>query len=150
MIPVISQLFGNIIKLSKFLIAIFILSFILIVSPEHINAASATEDIFPFSPGEKLTFKLKWGAIPAGDVVLEVLPMESKNKIDAYHFVMTVKSTPFIDVFYKVRQRVDSYVDLEMTHALRYEKKQKEGKEQVKKRPTCHNDKALPDRTHGK
>ncbi len=128
MILAISQPFGNIIKLSKFLIAIFILSTILIVSPEHINAAAATEGTFPFSPGEKLTFKLHWGIIPAGDVVLEVLPIETKNGIDSYHFSMTVKSTPFIDIFYKVRERIDSYVDLDMTHSLLYTKKQHEGR----------------------
>jgi hypothetical protein len=86
------------------------------------------EDTFPFSPGEKLTFKLNWGIIPAGDVVLEVLPIETKNGIDSYHFSMTVKSTPFIDIFYKVRERIDSYVDLNMTHSLLYTKKQHEGR----------------------
>ena len=128
MIPPRSHSFGNIIKLSKFLIAIFILSFILIVSPAHINAVSSTEDNLPFSPGEKLTFELKWGIIPAGDVVLEVLPIETMDGIESYHFSMTVKSTPFIDVFYKVRERVDSYVDLDMTHSLFYTKKQHEGR----------------------
>jgi hypothetical protein len=128
MIPVIFQLTRNIIILSKFLIAIFILSFILIVSPDHIDADPATEDILPFAPGEKLTFKLSWGMIPAGDVVLEVLPIETKNGINSYHFAMTVKSTPFIDVFYKVRDRIDSYVDLDMTHSLLYTKNQHQGR----------------------
>ena len=128
MILAISQPFGNIIKLSTFLIAIFILSTILIVSSEHIDAAAATEDTFPFSQGEKLTFKLNWGIIPAGDVVLEVLPIETKNGIDSYHFSMTIKSTPFIDVFYKVRDRIDSYVDLDMTHSLLYTKNQHQGR----------------------
>ena len=127
MITAISQHFGNIIKLSKFLIAVFILSFILIVSPGNIDADLATEDNFPFSPGEKLTFKLKWEMIPAGEAVLEVLPIETRNGTNSYHFVMTAKTTPFIDVFYKVRDRIDSYVDLDMTHSLLYTKNQKEG-----------------------
>lgn len=128
MIFVITQPFGNIIKFSKFLIVVFILSTISIVFPEYINVAAATEDSFPFSPGEKLTFKLNWGIIPAGEAVLEVLPIETKNGIDSYHFLMTVKSTPFIDAFYKVRERIDSYVDLDMTHSLLYTKKQHEGR----------------------
>jgi len=128
MISTISQLFGNIIKLSKFLIAIFILSFILILSPGHINAAATIEDTSPFSSGEKLTFELKWGIIKAGDVVLEVLPIETRNGIKSYHFSMAVKSTPFIDVFYKVRDRIDSYVDLDMTHSLLYTKNQLQGR----------------------
>ena len=128
MIPAISQLFGNIIKLSKFLIAIFILSFILILLHGHINAAATIEDTSPFSSGEKLTFELKWGIIKAGEVVLEVLPIETRNGINSYHFAMTVKSTPFIDVFYKVRDRIDSYVDLDMTHSLLYTKNQHQGR----------------------
>jgi len=124
MILSIFQSFLFIIKRSKLLIAIFILSIILISSPGHVSA----EESFPFSPGEKLTFKLRWGLIPAGEVVLEVLPIETMNGIDSYHFSMTVKSTPFIDVFYKVRERVDSYVDLDMTHSLLYTKKQHEGR----------------------
>jgi hypothetical protein len=128
MITPTSQHFGNIIKLSKFLIAVFTLSFILIVSPGSIDADPATKDNFPFSPGEKLTFKLKWGMIPAGEAVLEVLPIEIRNGTNSYHFVMTVKTTPFIDIFYKVRDRIDSYVDLDMTHSLFYTKKQKEGR----------------------
>jgi hypothetical protein len=128
MILAISQLTRNIIKRSKFLAAIFILSFILIVFPEHIDAISATEDSLPFAPGEKLTFKLRWGLISAGDVVLEVLPVETRNGVNSYHFAMTVKSTPFIDVFYKVRDRIDSYVDLDMTHSLLYTKNQHQGR----------------------
>jgi len=37
----------------------------------------AGEKDFPFYPGEKLTFLLKWTIIPAGESVLEVLPMET-------------------------------------------------------------------------
>jgi len=99
----------------------------MIVSPGNIDADPATEDNFPFLPGEKLIFKLKWEMIPAGEAVLEVLPIETRNGTNSYHFVMTVKTTPFIDIFYKVRDRIDSYVDLDMTHSLLYTKSQKEG-----------------------
>ncbi|MEJ2657998.1 MAG: DUF3108 domain-containing protein, partial [Desulfobacterales bacterium] len=68
------------------------------------------EKDFPFHPGEKLTFRLRWTIIPAGESVLEVLPMETIDGINAYHFVLTAKSNAFIDQFYKVRDRIDSYV----------------------------------------
>ncbi|MBW2193492.1 MAG: DUF3108 domain-containing protein, partial [Deltaproteobacteria bacterium] len=65
----------------------------------------AAEKPIPFSPGEKLTFQLKWGFIPAGEAVLEVLPMETIDGKPVYHFVATAKSNAFIDVFYTVRDR---------------------------------------------
>jgi Protein of unknown function (DUF3108) len=89
--------------------------------------AFAVEDVFPFNAGEKLTLQAKWGFIPAGEAVLEVLPAETLNGVKSCHFVMTSKTYPFIDLFYKVRDRIDSYVDLGMTHSILY-KKQKRGR----------------------
>jgi len=86
------------------------------------------EKDFPFYPGEKLTFVLKWTIIPAGESVLEVLPMETINGVKAYHFLLTAKSNAFIDTFYKVRDKIDAYANTEMTHSMLYKKKQREGK----------------------
>jgi len=88
----------------------------------------AGENDFPFNPGEKLTFQLKWTFIPAGEGVLEVLPLETIDGVKAYHFLLTVKSNSFIDHFYKVRDKIDAYTDIEMTHSILYKKKQQEGK----------------------
>jgi len=92
---------------------------------ENIRAA---EGEIPFQPGEKLTFDLKWTVIKAGEATLEVLPVETVNGVKSYHFVMTAKSTPFLDMFYKVRDRIDAYTDTKMTRSVLYKKKQKEGK----------------------
>ena len=92
--------------------------------PEDIKA---TERVLPFSPGEKLYFNIRWGFINAGEAVFEVLPTEVINGFQAYHFVMCVKTTPFIDYFYKVRDRIESYTDIEISHSILY-KKQKRGK----------------------
>ena len=88
----------------------------------------AVEKSFPFYPGEKLIFQLKWSVVPAGEGVLEILPIETINGVNAYHFVLTARSNSFIDFFYKVRDRIDSYTDIEMTHTILYKKKQREGK----------------------
>jgi len=82
---------------------------------------------FPFSTGEKLTFQAKWGPIPAGEAVLQVLPIETVNGIKSRHFMLTTKTYPFIDLFYKVRDRIDAYTDVEMTRSILY-KKLKQGK----------------------
>ena len=87
----------------------------------------ASERACPFSPGERLTFQVKWSFIPAGEGILEILPMERVNGIQAYHFVMTTRTYPVVDLFYKVRDRIDAYTDAAMTHSILY-KKRKEGK----------------------
>jgi len=87
----------------------------------------AAEKQQPFYPGEKLVFDLKWTIIKAGEATLEVLPVETVNGVKAYHFVMTAKSLPFLDVFYKIRDQIDAYIDTEITHSILYKKKQHEG-----------------------
>jgi hypothetical protein len=88
---------------------------------------SALESM-PFYPGEKLTYSLKWGIVHAGEATLEVLPMKDVEGEWAYHFVMTAKTSSFIDAFYKVRDRVEAYADLGMNRSLMYKKLQKEGR----------------------
>jgi hypothetical protein len=106
-------------------IKIIIILAITILSSSH--CLKAGEKDFPFYPGEKLTFVLKWTIIPAGESVLEVLPMETINGVKAYHFLLTAESNAFIDTFYKVRDKIDAYADAEMTHSMLYKKKQHEG-----------------------
>lgn len=84
-------------------------------------------DNLPFAPGEKLNFELKWGIIRAGKATMEVFPLTTINGEKAFHFVLTVKTTRFIDAFYKVRDRIDSYTDIGLTRTLLYKKNQREG-----------------------
>lgn len=80
-------------------------------------------DNIPYEPGEKLTFEVKWAFIPAGQAVLEIFPFEMINGKRAYHFVMTANTHEYIDVIYKVRDRIDAYTDEGMTHSILYSKK---------------------------
>ena len=101
------------------LLPIIFLNFTLISVAD--NVPSGRE--IPFQPGEKLTYKGTWGIIPAGELTLEVLPIETINGIEAYHFVMITKTSAVVDLIYKIRERQDSYVDAGMTHSLFYKKK---------------------------
>lgn len=80
----------------------------------------AFEKDHPFTAGEKLIFELKWEFVPAGQAVLEVLPTDTVSGEKAHHFAMSVKTNAFVDVFYKVRQRVDGYTDLSVSRSLFY------------------------------
>ena len=81
----------------------------------------------PFQPGERLTFVLKWGVIPAGEAVMSVLPMAEIDGEPAYHYALSAKSNAFVDVFYKVRDHIDAYADTDLQHSLLFRKKQREG-----------------------
>jgi hypothetical protein len=81
----------------------------------------------PFLPGEKLTYNLNWGFIPAGEAALEILPVTEIDGVPAHHFLLTASSNAFIDPFYKVRDRVESFTDIDVTRSLYYKKKQREG-----------------------
>jgi hypothetical protein len=81
----------------------------------------------PFAPGEKLTYVLRWENIPAGKATLEVHSIKEMNGAAAYHFVMTAQSNKFVDFFYKIRDRIDAYADIDMRHSVFYKKNQSEG-----------------------
>ena len=85
------------------------------------------ETNLPFQPGERLTFQVRWAFIPAAEAVLEIHPMETVDGCRAHHFSMTTKTREFIDLFYKVRDRIDAYADETMTRSVLYRKRQ-EGK----------------------
>ncbi|MEN8258024.1 MAG: DUF3108 domain-containing protein [Thermodesulfobacteriota bacterium] len=90
-------------------------------------ANAKAEDHLPFEVGERITYQLKWGVIPAGKVVLEVLPHTTIDGRPARHFRMTIRSNGFIDRIYKVRSYIEGYTDLGIDHSLYYRKKQREG-----------------------
>jgi hypothetical protein len=89
-----------------------------------IGIAWAAQAQIPFHSKEKLIFHVKWSFIHAGEASLEILPTEIIKGVPSYHFVLTVRTSEFVDLFYKIRDRIDSYTDNQMTHSLLYLKQQ--------------------------
>ena len=85
----------------------------------------AKEGKFPFHPGERMVFEVKWAFIPAGEGVLEVKPIEDLGGVPSYHFVFTAKTNEVVDLIYKVRNKVESYVDTAMTHSILYKQRER-------------------------
>lgn len=90
--------------------------------PSLLNGAAGSEKELPFQPGEKLTYRGRWGLIQAGQVTLEVLPMANVMGMRAWHFTMITKTNSFVDLLYKIREQQDSFVDAALTHSLLYTK----------------------------
>jgi Protein of unknown function (DUF3108) len=95
---------------------------IFLLLPPIIGSTSSSTKPFPFLPGERLTYRAKWNFIQAGELTMEVLPIETVDGAKAYHFAMIMKTSATIDHIYKVRERQDSYCDIGMTHSILYKK----------------------------
>ena len=89
-----------------------------------VNAAASG---LPFATGEKLTYVLRWGNIPAGEAKMEIRPITTINGIASYHFVMTTRTKGFVDIFFKLRERIDAFADTRMERSLLFKKIQTEG-----------------------
>ena len=101
---------------------VFALIFMVFLPPS-VRSETTLNKKMPFSPGEKLTYRGAWGPLPAGEVTLEVLPKETFNGVETYHFAMITKTNGAVDLIYKIRERQDSYVDANMTRSIFYQKK---------------------------
>lgn len=65
-----------------------------------------------FRPGEKLTFRIHYGFLDAGEASLEVLPELTRvGTRECYHMVGTGRTLGAFDWFFKVRDRYESVVD---------------------------------------
>jgi hypothetical protein len=81
----------------------------------------------PFSPGERLYYELKWTIVIAGRAVAEVSSAELSGR-PMIRLSAKGRTTQLIDIFYKVRDRVSSFVGPKFSRSLLYLKKQKEGR----------------------
>jgi hypothetical protein len=95
----------------------------LVLSSAIAECATPAKQSVPFRPGEKLTYRARWGVISAGEVTLEILPMQIIDGAEAYHFVMETKTNAAFDFIYRVRQREESWVEAGMKHSILYKKR---------------------------
>jgi len=102
------------------MITVFLCSLLVLAGGRESNAAAKT---IPFRQGERMVYRAMWGYIPAGEAVIEVLPDAAVDGVTARHFAMTTTTNSQVDVFYKIRERQDSFTDIPMTRTLQYRKK---------------------------
>jgi hypothetical protein len=81
-----------------------------------------------FEVGENLVFSIDYGFYSAGIATMSVIGSEFVNGGMCYHILTTAESNKFISSFYKVRDRVDSFIDMEGIFSRRYEKHLREGR----------------------
>jgi len=85
--------------------------FIGLLSPAYAQEISMVNDPV-FKVGEQLSYRLKYGFFTAAEANLTVQNTDIKyDGHPAYHIVVEGKTAGSFDVFYKVRNRYESYVD---------------------------------------
>jgi hypothetical protein len=80
-----------------------------------------------FKVGEKLTFDVKYGFVTAGIATFEIPKIKKISGRDAYHITFEVNTVPSFDMFYKVRDRYETYIDVDGLFPWRFEQHIREG-----------------------
>ena len=80
-----------------------------------------------FGVGEKLTFNVNFGFVTAGIATMEIAKIKRISGRDAYNVLFQVNTIPSFDLFYKVRDRYESYIDVEGLFPWRFEQHIREG-----------------------
>lgn len=86
-----------------------------------------------FGVGEKLKFKVRWGPIKAGNATMEIPETIEYKGRKCFRIVSIAESSKFLSAFFKVRDRVESIMDVEGLYSLHFEKHIREGKFQADK-----------------
>jgi hypothetical protein len=80
-----------------------------------------------FGLGEKLDFNISYGPINAGTAVMEISRIVQLNERDCYHVISTAKSNKFFSSFFKVEDRVESFIDVKGIFSWKFEQHLREG-----------------------
>lgn len=80
-----------------------------------------------FKEGEKLTFDVKYGFVTAGIATMQIPSIKRISGRDAYHVTFEVNTVPSFDLFYRVRDRYETYLDVEGLFPWRFEQHIREG-----------------------
>lgn len=77
--------------------------------------------------GEQLTFSIRWLGLEAGRTTSTVKGLTEINGRKVYHIEVFSRTSPIVDVLFKVRDYYHSYVDCEDFSTIRFVKKAFEG-----------------------
>jgi hypothetical protein len=94
-------------------------------------AAAIRQVPVPFSVGERLDYDVKFGVLKVGSGRMEVMGVENVRGREAWHTSFTVRGGTF---FYKVNDKLESWIDTETFSSLRHLQDLQEGKRDRERR----------------
>lgn len=92
------------------------------------NQGPRPQSVVAWGPGEKLVYSIQYGLITAGEATLEVEDaVKVRQERPTYHIVSNAASNSMFSTFFKVHDRVESFMDTTYLHSVRFEKHLREG-----------------------
>jgi len=82
----------------------------------------------PFQVGERMVFAIKAFGVTAGHATLEIKEIINLDGHEVYHIVVTAQTTPFFSLFYRINDKLETYLDTKEFYPHRYEAYLEEGK----------------------
>ena len=80
-----------------------------------------------FRAGERIEYRIKYGLVNSGSASLEVTGVEEVNGRATYHLASRARTNKSLDVFFKVRDENDSWMDVLSLCSQRFQQKVREG-----------------------
>jgi hypothetical protein len=105
------------------ILSVFVTSLVVAVKDDNFRKI----DNKAFKEGEKLTFDVNYGFVTAGIAVMEITRVKRISGRKAYNVVFTVNTVPSFDWIFKVRDRYETYIDVEGLFPWRFEQHIREG-----------------------
>lgn len=106
----------------------FILVLLLILlSPGHLFSEPKRAKP-PFQVGERMVFAIQAFGVTAGHATLEIKEIVNLDGHEVYHIVVTAQTTPFFSLFYRINDRLETYLDTKEFYPHRYEAHLEEGR----------------------
>ena len=91
------------------------------------SLASVEPARLPFGVGERMVFSIDYGPVNAGEGVLEIAGLVEAAGDTCYRVESTARSNRFFSKFYRVRDKVVSYVDRDQLFSRYFMKRLREG-----------------------
>lgn len=117
-------------RLAKFRFIIAALTALNVFSASAVSAAG--KRIMPYKVNERLEFDVSYFGVVGGTTALEVKGIKEVNGRDAYHVVSTARTNKFFSKFFKVRDKIETYIDVKRLNSLKLKIDQREGKHKKK------------------
>ncbi len=104
------------------------------IEPPSLREARVTETLVEIKPplkayrvGEKFIYHIRWFGIPVGDALMSIPEITEINGKKVYHLKAEVESSQWFSMIFRLKDRLDSYVDVEGLYPLKFERYQREG-----------------------
>lgn len=117
----IKRIFGFILLACVILVIILSVKEMVIDNPEGILEKLPKEEWSVFTEGKELVFLVKYmGIIPIGKARIKVDGSIKYNRRNVYKLFAEAETSGFVSIFYKAKAGIESYMDKNKLHSLRY------------------------------